>query len=416
MHKSKPISKDNTFDLQRLRTLFPTLNQRVYNKPLIYFDNAATTHKPFAVIDCAKTFYQQNNANVHRGIHALTNRSTYAIEQTRQAVQKFIHAPEAENIIFTSGTTESLNLVAATYGQMVIQPGDEIIVSCMEHHANFIAWQLLCKSKNAYLKSIPIDHQGQLDLDKLNQWITPKTKIVALCYVSNTLGTINPIKEIITKAHEQGAVVVIDGAQAVAHLPVDVMDLDCDFFAFSAHKMYGLTGFGCLYGKKKWLEMMPPYQTGGGMVKQATLQDVIFQDPPYKFEAGTLPIASIVSFRETLKFLDSINCAQRFNHEERLTHYALSALEKMPQVKLIGKTKNRIGLISFNITNMHHLDVGLLLDAKGIAVRTGHCCAQPLMQYLNIDGLVRISFACYNTIQEIDHFLETLQKIIYKNK
>lgn len=406
----------NPLDIDQVRNFFPALNQQVYDSPLVYFDNAATTHKPLSVIHSAQHFYEQDNANVHRGMHSLATRSTMALEQTRLAVQKFLHAPEVENIVFTSGTTESINLIAATYGAMEVGEGDEVLVSEMEHHANLIPWQQLCKKKKAILKAIPIDDRGQLDLTDLDQWITTRTKIVALSYVSNTLGTINPIKNIIDKAHQKGAVVVIDGAQAVAHLPIDVIALDCDFFVFSAHKLYGLTGLGFLYGKKKWLECMPPYKTGGGMVKQVTLTEAVYQDAPYKFEAGTPPLAAIVSFSEALKFVSSIGYTKLATHEATLLCYALAGLARMPEIRLVGTAVQKIGIISFNVRNMHHLDVGLFLDAKGIAVRTGHCCTQPLMQRLGIEGVVRISFALYNTIEEIDLFLEALQQIIHKER
>ncbi|MGI2299570.1 aminotransferase class V-fold PLP-dependent enzyme [Candidatus Cardinium hertigii] len=399
-------------DIDQIRAFFPILNQQVYNKPLVYFDNAATVHKPFLVIDTACRFYQEDNANIHRGMHALAARATTALEQTRSAVQKFVHAPEVENIVFTSGTTEGINLIASTYGTMAVGEGDEVVISEMEHHANLIPWQLLCKRQKATLKVIPIDDTGQLDLTHCT--FSPRTKIVALTYVSNTLGTINPIKTIIDQAHQEGAIVVIDGAQAVAHMPINVTDLDCDFFVFSAHKVYGLTGLGILYGKKKWLEKMPPYQTGGGMVQQVSLTEVRYHDPPYKFETGTPPLASIISFSEALKFISSIGYAKLAVHEESLLAYALAALARMPEVRLVGTASHKVAIIAFNLTNMHHLDVGLFLDAEGIAVRTGHCCTQPLMQRFGIDGLVRISFAVYNTIEEIDLFLEILQQIIHK--
>lgn len=401
------------FDVQQTRDLFPALQQTVHGRPLIYFDNAATTHKPCTVIGCAMNFYQGHNANTHRGMHGLANTATQQIEQSRKRIQAFIHAPEAEGIVFTSGTTESLNLVAATYGEQVLQPGDEILISDMEHHANIIPWQLLCQRKRAHLKSIPINHRGELVLEDLDQLITSKTKIVALCYVSNVLGTINPIKSIIDKAHQQGAVVVIDGAQAIAHIPVDVVDLDCDFFAFSGHKAYGLTGFGCLYGKKQWLESMPPYQTGGGMVQQLGLQNMVFQGPPHKFEAGTLPLASIIAFQKSLEFLDQIAASGYHAHEKTLLDYALGRLKHMPQVQLLGQAQERIGIVSFTVKGYHSLDVGLLLDAKGIAVRTGHCCAQPLLDRYGVEGVVRLSLACYNTIQEIDQFMDVLHHIIH---
>lgn len=397
-------------DIGQIRALFPILNQQVYNRPLVYLDNAATVHKPLSVIDSATHFYQQDNANIHRGVHALSARSTTALEQTRLAVQRFIGAPEVENIVFTSGATEGINLIAATYGAMVVGEGDEVVISAMEHHANLIPWQRLCKERKAILSVIPIDDKGQLT----HFAFTDRTKIVALSYVSNTLGTINPIQTIIDQAHEKGAIVVIDAAQAVAHMPINVTDLDCDFLVFSAHKMYGLTGLGILYGKKKWLEAMPPYQTGGGMVKQVTLTETIYHDPPYKFEAGTPPLAAIVSFSAALKFIERVGYAKLAAHEETLLAYVSAGLVRMPEVQLVGTATHKVAIIAFNVTNMHHLDVGLWLDAKGIAVRTGHCCTQPLMDRLGIEGVVRISFAVYNTIEEIDLFLEALQEIIHK--
>ncbi|TDG95480.1 aminotransferase class V-fold PLP-dependent enzyme [Cardinium endosymbiont of Culicoides punctatus] len=408
------FASTHPLDIEQIRTFFPALHQQVYGRSLIYFDNAATTHKPLSVIQSAQHFYEQDNANVHRGMHALATRSAMAVEQTRLAVQKFIHAPDGESIVFTSGTTESINLIAATYGEMEVSRGDEILISEMEHHANLIPWQELCRKKQAILKFIPIDDIGQLDLTDLDKLITTRTKIVALSYVSNTLGTINPIKYLIDKAHQEGAVVVIDGAQAVAHLPVNVVDLDCDFFVFSAHKLYGLTGLGFLYGKKKWLEQMPPYKTGGGGVKRVTLTEAVYQDAPYKFEVGTLPLSAIISFSESIKFVSSIGYAKLTAHEESLLCYALAGLIHIPKIELVGTAAKKIGIIAFNIRGMHHLDVGLLLDAKGIAVRTGHCCTQPLMQRLGIEGVVRISFALYNTIEEIDLFLEALRQITHK--
>ena len=401
--------------IDQLRSLFPILNQHVHGNPLVYFDNAATTHKPYGVIRSAQHFYEQDNANIHRGVHALSNRATIAVENTRAAVQKLIHAPEEDAIIFTSGTTESLNLIAATYGEMEIHEGDEILISEMEHHANLLPWQLLCKRKKAVLKALPIDNLGALDLTDLDQWINKRTKIVALTYVSNTLGVINPIASIIAAAHAHGAIVVIDGAQAVAHFPVDVTSLDCDFFAFSAHKVYGLTGLGFLYGKSKWLKHMIPYQTGGGMVKQVTLKEVVYEDLPYKFEAGTLPLAAIISFNEAIKLILDIGYPQLMAHEAALFQYAWTNLANIPAVQLIGSADHKVGIIAFNIIGMHHLDVGLLLDTKGIAVRTGHCCTQPLMERLGIDGVVRISFGLYNTIAEIDFFLKILRYIVHKS-
>lgn len=420
MDYTKPVKPtDATMGgaIAQIRGMFPLLEQKVYDRPLVYFDNAATTHKPHAVIAGAMRFYAQDNANIHRGMHALATRSTLAIETVRSAVQQFLHAPEAANIVFTSGTTEGINLIAATYGEMTIAEGDEVVVSEMEHHSNLIPWQLLCKRKKAFLKAIPIDARGQLDLTHLDQWITDRTKIVALSYVSNTLGSINPIQTVIEAAHRQGAIVVIDGAQAVAHLPIDVTALDCDFFVFSAHKVYGLTGLGILYGKKRWLDRMPPYQTGGGMVKQVTLRETTYQPPPHRFEAGTPPLSAIVSFVEAMQFISTtIGYPKLTMHESHLRSYAWRGLAAIPAVALLGSATQSAAIIAFNLAGMHHMDVGLLLDAQGIAVRTGHCCTEPLMQRLGIEGVVRVSFAIYNTVEEIDLFLEALQQIVRKKR
>ncbi|AWN81409.1 aminotransferase class V-fold PLP-dependent enzyme [Candidatus Cardinium hertigii] len=405
----------DALDIGQIRELFPILGQRVYgNKALVYLDNAATTHKPLSVIRKAQCFYEQENANIHRGMYAIASQATTALEATRSAVQKFLHAPKPATIVFTAGTTASINLIAATYGEMVLGAGDEVLVSVLEHHSNFVPWQLLCKRKNASLKLLPIDDTGQLDLTQLDQWITKRTKIVALTYVSNAIGTITPIKAIIEQAHAKGAIVVVDGAQAVAHLPIDVAALDCDFFVFSAHKMYGLTGLGVLYGKEEWLERMPPYQAGGGMVDTVRLETVTYQAPPYKFEAGTLPLASIISFSEAIEWLLRIGYAKLAKQEATLVSHALKGLSHIAGIQLIGTAAEKIGIIAFNLSNRHHLDVGLLLDAQGIAVRTGHCCTQPLMHRLGIEGVVRLSFAIYNTLEEIDLFLEALHKIIQK--
>jgi cysteine desulfurase/selenocysteine lyase len=410
------VTKSIKWNLQDIRKQFPSLEQKVHgNKQLVYLDNAATTQKPQPVLDALIQHYQYSNANVHRAMHVLADRATEALEQTRKTVQTFINAPEAQEIIFTSGTTASINLVASSYGQKFIQAGDEIIISHMEHHANMVPWQMLCEIKGAILKVIPVDDHGQLIMPAFEELLTTKTKLVAIAYVSNNLGTINPIQEIIAKAHDVGAKVLIDAAQAAPHLPIDVQKLNCDFLTFSAHKAYGPTGVGILYGKRALLEAMPPYQGGGEMIKEVTLLKSTYNDIPYKFEAGTPNIANIIAFRVALEFIQQIGWENISKHEEYLTRYTQNLLSQVDKIGLIGTAPNKIGIVSFIIQDMHHLDVGMLLDAKGIAVRTGHGCAQPLMHRFGIDGMVRASLAIYNTVEEIDYFADTLNKLIYKN-
>ncbi|MHA7877563.1 MAG: aminotransferase class V-fold PLP-dependent enzyme [Bacteroidota bacterium] len=403
-----------TLTLQSIRAQFPALQQTVHGKPLVYLDNAATTQKPKKVLDAIAHYYQHDNANVHRGIHTLASRATVALEASRTAVQRFIHAAEAAEIIFTGGTTASINLVATAYGQAQVQAGDEVIISHMEHHANIVPWQMLCQAKKATLKVIPINKLGELVLTALDRLLTSKTKIVAISYVSNTLGTINPLKEIIQKAHAKGAIVVVDGAQAIPHLPIDVQDLDCDFLAFSAHKAYGPTGVGVLYGKRTLLENMPPYQGGGEMIQKVTLTHTTYNDPPYKFEAGTPNIAGIIAWQEALRFITQVGYKHLMAHENALLTYALELLSSVKQVRIVGTAHRKIGILAFTIQNVHHLDAGMLLDAHGIAVRTGHSCTQPLMDFFDIEGVIRASFAIYNTKEEVEQFVATIARIAHK--
>lgn len=402
----------DALDIQKIRAQFPALHQTVHGKPLIYLDNAATTQKPQAVLDALAHYYQHDNANVHRGIHTLASRATAALETTRQSVQQFIGAANTEEIIFTAGTTASINLVAATYGQAQVQAGDEVIISHMEHHTNIVPWQMLCQAKGAILKVIPISKEGELLLPALEKLLTPKTKIVAINYVSNTLGTINPLKEVIQQAHAQGTIVVVDGAQAAPHLPIDVQDLDCDFLAFSAHKAYGPTGVGVLYGKKALLEEMPPYQGGGEMVREVTLTHTTYNDLPYKFEAGTPHIAGIIAWQAALNFIKQIGHKNLRSHEDMLLTYALNLINGLKKVRVIGTASNKISVLSFVIEGMHHLDVGMLLDANGIAVRTGHSCTQPLMDFFDIEGVIRASFAIYNTKEEVERLATAIANIV----
>lgn len=402
-------------DLQKIRAQFPALHQTVYGKPLVYLDNAATTQKPQVVLDALAQYYQHDNANVHRSTHHLANRATTALEATRQHVQQWIHATDAAEIIFTTGTTASINLVAATYGQSQIQAGDEIIISHMEHHANIVPWQMLCQAKGAILKVIPINEAGELVLSVFEALLTPKTKIVAVTYVSNTLGTVNPIKKITQLAHAQGAVVVVDAAQALPHFPIDVQDLDCDFLACSAHKAYGPTGVGALYGKRALLEAMPPYQGGGEMIQEVTLDHTTYNDIPYKFEAGTPHIAGIIAWQAALNFIQEIGYNNLRSHEHKLLNYAEKLLSKLGRVRLVGTASEKVGVLSFTIEGIHPLDVALLLDAQGIAVRAGYSCTQPLIDFLGIEGVVRASFAVYNTPEEVAQLVAAVENIIQQN-
>lgn len=404
----------NVLDLQKIRAQFPILHQTVHGKPLIYLDNAATTQKPQVVLDALARYYRHDNANVHRGIHTLAVRATAALETTRQSVQQFVGAADAAEIIFTPGTTASINLVAATYGQAQVQANDEVIISHMEHHANIVPWQMLCQAKGATLKVIPINETGELLLPALEKLLTPKTKIVAISYVSNTLGTVNPLKEIIQQAHAHGAIVVVDGAQAAPHLPIDVQDLDCDFLAFSAHKAYGPTGIGVLYGKRALLEDMPPYQGGGEMVQEVTLAHTTYNDLPYKFEAGTPNIAGIIAWQEALNFIRQIGYKTLRAHEDELLTYALDLLRGLNKIRIIGTAPSKISVLSFVIEGVHHLDAGMLLDANGIAVRTGHGCTQPLMDFFGIEGVIRASFAIYNTKEEVEQLAAGIARIVHQ--
>ena len=410
MTETATIQKSlNVYDI---RQQFPILNRKVKGRPLVYLDNAATSQKPQAVIDALLDYYTNYNANIHRGIHTLAEEATAAFEATRDAVQQFIDASSREEIIFTKGTTEGINLVAYTWGRKNIKAGDEIIISTMEHHSNIVPWQILCEEKDAVLKVIPINDKGELLLDEYEKLLSPKTKLVSVVHVSNAFGTINPVKQIIDAAHEAGAVVLIDGAQSTVHLDIDVQEMDCDFFVFSAHKLYGPTGVGVLYGKKELLEAMPVFQGGGEMIKEVTFEKTTFNDLPYKFEAGTPNIADVIAFKTALNFINQIGKENIRKHEDELLHYATRQLEQIRGLKIIGKAKEKVSVISFIIEKIHPQDIGILLDNRGIAVRTGHHCAQPLMDRFGISGTVRASFAMYNTKDEIDELVTGLHKAI----
>ena len=403
-------------DIELIRKQFPILDQQVHGKPLIYFDNAATNQKPQSVIDALSYHYQNDNANIHRGIHTLAERSTAAFEDTRKAVQSFINANEAEEIIFTKGTTESINLVASSWGRKFLNPGDEVLISAMEHHSNIVPWQMICEERGASLRVMPINEAGEIILDEVKKLLSGKTKMVAFNHASNTLGTINPVKQITEMAHGVGAKVLIDGAQATSHLEVDVKALDVDFYAFSAHKMYGPTGLGVLYGKRTALEKMPPYQGGGEMIKEVTFEGTTYNDIPYKFEAGTPDIANVIAFRKSIDFINELGKENIANYEKELLAYGTDALQAIEEVRIIGTARDKVSVISFEVAGIHHFDLGMWLDAKGIAVRTGHHCTQPLMDHYCIEGTTRASFSVYNTKAEIDSFINALKDIINKFK
>ena len=405
------------FRVDEIRGLFPVLHQEVHGKPLIYFDNAATTQKPKAVIEAMSSYYEKDNSNIHRGAHALADRATRYFEETREALCAFLGAREAAEIIFTKGTTESINLVAQTFGKKFLDAGDEVIISTMEHHSNIVPWQMICEEKGALLKVIPITDEGEILFDAYEKLLTPKTKLVSVVHASNALGTINPVKKIIAAAHAIGAKVLLDGAQSTSHLDIDVLDLNCDFFAFSAHKLYGPTGLGVLYGKREILEELPPYQGGGEMIKEVTFEKTTYNEIPFKFEAGTPNIGDVIAFKYSLEFIRDLTKEKIRKHEDKLLDYANSLLYPIHGFIPVGTAKEKVSVLSFNIKGMHPFDVGQMLDGKGIAVRTGHHCTQPLMKRFGIEGTVRASFAVYNTKAEIEKLAEGVHQIArLKNK
>lgn len=401
-----------TLNIDQIRADFPVLHQQVNKAPLIYFDNAATTQKPKAVIDALSAYYEQDNANIHRGIHTLAERATTAYELTRKKLAAFLNAPSTDQIIFTSGTTAGINLVAQTFGRANVGKGDQIIVSNLEHHSNIVPWQMIAEEKGAEIKVIPVSDAGVLDIEAYKALLNPKVKLVAVNHVSNAIGTINPIVEIISLAHEVGAKVLIDGAQSVAHLAVDVQALDMDFFVFSAHKLFGPTGVGVLYGKRELLESMPPYQGGGEMIKEVSFWGTTYNELPYKFEAGTPNIADVIAFGAALDYVQAIPSEALAAQEEALLAYATQKLQLIPGLRIVGTAPEKIAVISFVIDGVHPQDIGVLLDKFGIAIRTGHHCAQPLMQRYELVGTCRASFAFYNTFEEIDRFVLCLEKTL----
>ncbi|OGT09048.1 MAG: cysteine sulfinate desulfinase [Gammaproteobacteria bacterium RBG_16_37_9] len=395
----------------KIRQLFPILQNKINNKPLIYLDNAATTQKPRSVVEAIEHFYFNDNANIHRGIYKLSQRATNAYEKSRKNIAEFINAKYTHEIIFVRNTTEAINLVAQSYGYKNFKPGDEIIISTMEHHSNIVPWQLICKKTGAKLQVINIHENGELDFNHYEKLINNRTKIVAIAHASNTLGTVNPIKKIIAAAHAHNIPVLIDGAQASGHIQIDVQNLDCDFYAFSAHKMYGPTGIGILYGKEALLNSMPPYQGGGDMIKKVTFAETEYADLPQKFEAGTPNIADVVGFGATIDFIKSVGIDVIAKHEKELLKYATAAFSNVKGLKIIGTAPEKTSIISFILDKIHPHDVATILDTEGIAVRAGHHCTMPLMEFYNIPGTTRASFGLYNTKEEIDILIEALTKV-----
>jgi cysteine desulfurase/selenocysteine lyase len=399
-------------DIQKIREDFPILHQNINGKPLVYFDNAATSQKPKVVIDAISAYYNTINSNIHRGVHTLSQKATDAYELSRQKIQHFINAQHSHEVIFTRGTTESINLVANGFSRL-LKEGDEIIISHLEHHSNIVPWQLACEKSGATLKVIPINEKGELLMDVYKNLLSNKTKMVAVNHISNSLGTINPIAEIIEKAHQFGAAVLIDGAQATPHLKVDVQELDCDFYCSSAHKMYGPTGVGFLYGKTEWLEKLPPYQGGGEMIATVTFEKTTYAELPHKFEAGTPNIEGGIVFGTAIDYLNSIGLENIANYEQELLHYGTEKLAQIEGIKFYGTAQHKTSVIAFNIGNIHPYDIGTIIDKLGIAVRTGHHCTQPIMDFYKIPGTIRASFAFYNTKEEIDLLIDALQKAQY---
>ncbi len=390
---------------------FPLLHERVKGKQIIYLDNAATSQKPQVVIDATMRYYQSENSNIHRGVHYLSEKATQSYEQVRDKVRDFLHAAQREEIVFVRGTTEAINLVAQTYGRKKVGAGDEVLISAMEHHSNIVPWQILCEEKGAVLRVIPMSDAGELLLDEYEKLMTPRTRIVAITHVSNALGTINPVKEMIALAHKRGIPVLLDGAQAVPHMTVDVQDLESDFYAFSAHKVFGPTGVGVLYGRKRLLEAMPPYQGGGDMIKSVTFEKTIYNDLPYKFEAGTPNIAGGIGLGAAIDYVRQLDLEAIGEYEQTLLEYATEKLQSIPGVRIIGTAKRKAAVISFVMDRIHPHDIGTILDAEGIAIRTGHHCAQPVMQRFSVPATARASFAFYNTKEEIDALVKALFKV-----
>ncbi len=403
--------KPSTLDVERVRADFPILRESVHGRPLVYLDNAATTHKPQAVIDAEARFYETANSNVHRGVHLLSERATRAFEDARITVQRFLNAGQSREVIFVRGTTEGINLVAQSFVRPRLGPGDEVLITAMEHHSNIVPWQLVCEATGARLRVAPIDDRGDVNLEAFAQLLGPRTRLAAFVHVSNALGTVNPVRRMIDLAHEQGVPVLLDGAQAVPHLPVDVRDLDCDFYVFSGHKLFGPTGIGVLYGKARLLDAMPPYQGGGDMIRSVTFEKTTYNDLPYKFEAGTPHVAGAVGLGAAIDYLNGLDLEAVMAHERDLLGHATAALAGVPGLRLIGTAPEKAGVLSFVLEGVHPHDIGTILDRAGIAVRAGHHCAQPLMDRYGVPATARASLALYNTREEIDALVRGLHEV-----
>ena len=410
--KNDPTMRSNDFDVARIRQDFPILQQKIHGKPLVYFDNGATSHKPQAVIDAVSHYYSAENSNIHRGVHYLSETATAAYEAARAKVRGFLNARADKEIIFVRGTTEAINLVAQSYGRSFLKAGDEIIVSAMEHHSNIVPWQMLCEQVGAKLKVIPINHDGEIVMDEYRRLLNDKTKFVSVTHVSNALGTVVPVKEIVTLAHARGVPVLLDGAQAVPHLKVDVQDLDCDFYAFSGHKIFGPTGVGVLYGRAELLEKMPPYQGGGDMISLVTFEKTHYNVLPYKFEAGTPHIAGGIGLGAAIDYLSALDWNLVAAHEHQLLTYATEAVSSIEGLRIIGTAKEKAGVLSFVLGHVHAHDVGTILDQEGVAVRAGHHCAMPVMQRFGVPATTRASFAFYNSLDEIDVMVRAIHRVM----
>ena len=400
------------FDVAAVRADFPILNQKVWDKPLVYLDNAATTQKPQSVIDYLNRYYALQNSNIHRGVYKLSEIATEAYEGARHKVQRFLNAADSREIIFTRGTTECVNLVSETFGKMHVNAGDEIVVTELEHHSNIVPWYLLARERGAVLRHAPIDETGQVDLEAFGSLLNERTKIVSVAHVSNALGTVVPVKRIVEMAHERGIPVMVDGAQSAPHLPVDVQDIGCDFYAFSGHKLFGPTGIGALYGKYDLLREMPPYQGGGSMIQKVTFDEITFADPPTRFEAGTPDISGAIGLGVAIDYLSNMDMEGAFAHEDELLVYTTSQLSNIPGLRIIGTAADKVGVISFHMEGIHPHDIGTILDQDSIAIRTGHHCAQPIMEFFGIPATARISFAFYNTKEDVDRLIAGLHKVV----
>jgi cysteine desulfurase / selenocysteine lyase len=407
----RAVRQDTGLDVERIRRAFPILRQRVRGTPLVYLDNAATTQKPQAVINALVRFYSESNANVHRGVHLLSERATASFEGARRTVQRFLGAADPREIVFVRGATEGINLVARTWGRAHLAPGDEVLVSTLEHHSNIVPWQMVCEETGAVLRVIPVNDQGGLLMDEFDALLGDRTRLVSIVHVSNALGTINPVREIVRRAHARCVPVLVDGAQAVSHLPVNVQELDCDFYVFSGHKVFGPTGIGVLYGKSRLLEAMPPYQGGGDMISSVTFERTDYNRVPYRFEAGTPDIAGAIGLATALDYVSSVGLDRISAHERDLLAYATKRLSSVPGVRMVGTAPEKAAIVSFVMDGIHPHDIGTIVDRDGVAIRTGHHCCQPLMHRLGVEGTARASFACYNTFAEIDALVTALDRV-----